>query len=131
MDIGNLTLFSMLRRNLDYQSQRQRVVAENIANADTPGYRPNDLPSFAEVLEDSGMGRLAPVQTNSRHLTGARAGAPNARGMDDIYEASPSGNEVVLEQQLIALNEVSANHQLSLRLIERHLGMLRTALGNS
>ena len=131
MDIGNLTLFSMLRRNLDFQSQRQQVIAENIANADTPGYRPNDLPTFAEVLEDSGMGRLAPVQTNSRHLSGGVAGVAHAQGMDDIYEASPSGNEVVLEQQLIALNEISANHQLSLRLIERHLGMVRTALGNS
>ena len=131
MDLGNLTLFQMIRRSVDYQAQRQSVIAENIANADTPDYRPRDLPSFAQVLADSPTGgnRLVPVRTHGDHISGKADGAPGAREHADVYEAAPSGNEVVLEQQLIALNETTMQHQLSMRLMDRHLNMVRTALG--
>ena len=128
MNLGEIPLFHMIRRSLDYQAQRQTVIAENIANADTPGYQARDLQSFEAVLADSGFGRLAPMQTHASHVA-PRTSTPDARDADELYEVAPSGNQVSLEQQLIALNEVSANHQLSLRLMDRHLGMLRTALG--
>ena len=129
MNISDLALFQMIGRNMDYQSQRQTVIAENIANADTPGYQPRDLQSFADVLRDSGMNGLQPVMTHSRHVSTSPSGGMDSARFDDVYETAPSGNEVILEQQLIALNEVSAGHQLGLRLMDRHLGMMRMALG--
>ena len=43
MAISDLPIFSMLRTRMNWHQERQRLLAENVANADTPGYRPRDL----------------------------------------------------------------------------------------
>ena len=131
MNLNDLTLFSMLERSISYHARRQAVLAENVANADTPGYRPRDVQSFAEVLADSGFGRMEPRVTHAGHLAGGGNAQATGRPMDDVYEIAPSGNEVVLEQQLLAINENAMQHDLTLRLLEKHRRMIQTALGRS
>jgi len=132
MDLQNIPVFAALIRRLDWLSERQRVIASNIANVDTPGYRPRDLPppDFRSLLGASRAG-LPMAATHANHL--ARAVAPGAtpgsaaepRG-DDV---SPAGNAVVIEQQMMKVAETQVEHQTVANLYRKHIGMLKLALG--
>ena len=131
MDLDQLTVFHLASRRVDYLGQRQTVLAENISNADTPGYMANDLQPFADYVEGGGIRRLPPTQTHPLHLAGyaVNAGDADSDPIGDLYEAAPSGNEVVLEQQMLAVADTAAQHQLAINLYRKHMGMLQTALG--
>src|SRR6056297_2911608 len=103
MDFSQLSFFRLVGQRLDYLSQRQAVLAENIANADTPGYRPNDLEPFAAQVARASRSQTLPMaRTHPGHIDAAagREEPADARTMARPYEVSPSGNEVVLEQQM-------------------------------
>lgn len=127
-------LFALLSRRAAWLGARQTVLAQNIANADTPGFRPTDLVPFAQALAASGprspssLARTAPM-----HLPGAYAPRPDeVRGRRvGSWEVAPSGNAVVLEEQMEKLARTQLDHQLATSLYGRHLAMLRTALGTA
>lgn len=132
MDFSNLGIFKLITRRIDWLNDRQEVLARNIANADTPDYRPQDLRPFAEHLARNGGPALNVAATHARHIQPAttRSARPGVAGdIDDVYETSPTGNEVVLEQQLIRVSETAMQHQLALSLYRKHVGMIRAALG--
>lgn len=93
-------LFALADRRLDWLSTRQATIAENVANANAPGYRPRDLRAFTEAL-DSMSARLA--RTHVAHLsTGARDDAGGLRRLAAPgWETMVSGNAVALEQELM------------------------------
>lgn len=132
MDLNKVSLFGMMKQRLAWLGQRQEVLAQNIANADTPGYRPRDI----EPLEFRGMvnRQLAPVgmaKTHGDHLAGQPVSAE--RFYDQVtrrpYETAPAGNAVVLEEQMAKVSETSVAHRLTTELYRKHLGMIRTAIG--
>lgn len=132
MDFSNLGLFKLITRRIDWLSQRQGILAENIANADTPGFSPREVVPFSDHLARTERSTQVISSTHSGHLQplpgpGSRGGGTAA--IDDIYESSPTGNEVILEQQLIRVSETAMQHQLALNLFRKHAGMIRTALG--
>ena len=132
MDFSNLGIFKLITSRIDWLNDRQEVLAKNIANADTPNYRPQDLRPFAEHLARSGGTPMNVAATHSGHIQplAARNARPGVAGdIEDVYETSPTGNEVVLEQQLIRVSETAMQHQLALSLYRKHVGMIRTALG--
>jgi flagellar basal-body rod protein FlgB len=135
MDINQLALFRTLAQRLDWLSQRQTVLAQNVANADTPGYRPQDLEPFERHLRRAGGPRggprLATATTDPNHLSGRVEPASTAKAdrMPDAYESAPGGNEVVLEQQMMNVAETAMHHQMALNLYRKHVGMIRMALG--
>lgn len=130
MDLSQLRMFSLLNERMGWNTQRQTVLAENIANADTPGFQPQDLESFDAHVARAGPARLGTAMTHTAHLT-AGGGSGDARSdrVRDVYEITPSGNAVVLEQQLMAVTETAMNHQMALNLFAKHLSMVQTALG--
>ena len=72
MAISDLPIFSMLRTRMNWHQERQRLLAENVSNADTPGYRPRDLTPLdfgRQVQQASGQLQLA--LTAPGHLTSA------------------------------------------------------------
>lgn len=99
-------LFALGDRRLDWLATRQSTVAENVANANTPGYRPRDLRSFEEALAAPPM-RLA--TTNAAHLSsGAKDDAAGARRVAGRgWETMVSGNAVALEQELMRAAETT------------------------
>ena len=133
MDMNQLPLFRLIGQRLGYLSQRQAVLAENVANADTPGYRANDLEPFADHLARAGQSpRLAMTRTHPAHIdasAGPSAGAADVAGLEDAYEISPSGNEVNIEQQMIAVAQNAMDHQLALNLYRKQAGLIRMAIG--
>jgi flagellar basal-body rod protein FlgB len=132
MDLGKTALFEMMKGRFAWLSQRQQVLARNIANADTPGYRPRDLEPFGfGDMVRSQAGHLDMEMTSPVHLGGQRRPehAFSERQNRRPFETAPAGNAVILEEQMAKVNETSVAHKLTTELYRKHLGMIRMALG--
>lgn len=132
MDMDSLTLMRGFDEKMHYLSQRERVLSQNIANANTPRYRPSDLKpfSFDEVV---GRYQLTLKTSSPQHLQGT-LGAPKPFASNEqrrVYESSPDGNEVVLEEQIIKANQTQMDYQLMTKLYDKQIGMLRYAIRGS
>jgi flagellar basal-body rod protein FlgB len=129
MDTNALTLFQALGEKMNYLTQRQRVLAQNIANANTPQYVPSDLKPF--TFEDTiDRHQLTMKSSNVRHLDGT-LGSPRPFSSPEqrrLYEISPDGNGVVLEEQIIKANQTQMDYQLMTRIYEKQVSMMRYAL---
>jgi flagellar basal-body rod protein FlgB len=127
-------IFAVLGKRMDWLSQRQKVLADNIANADTPNYQPRDLnPSeFHRVLRSQSP-EVATRATHAAHLQGTAAlgGPARVERQDKPWETSPSGNAVVLEEQLIKVSKTQTDYQTMTNLYRKHMEMFRTALRGS
>jgi flagellar basal-body rod protein FlgB len=118
-------LFDLLESKLSWIDARQRVLARNIANVDTPGYQPRDVAPFASHL---GQFDIAPVRTSPLHLAGlssSSAGRSLAR-----TERAPDGNAVALEDQLTKVADDEGAQALTGNLWKTYMGMFLTALGH-
>jgi len=131
MAISDLPIFSMLRTRMNWHQERQRLLAENVANADTPGYRPRDLAplDFGRQLQQA-SGQLQLALTAPGHLTGA-AGAGSSFGVEGAgkYDVKPMGNAVNLEDQMMKVAANQMDHQAAISLYARSMGLLKTAIG--
>ena len=131
MDLKNLAIFSMATRRMSWLGKRQEVLAQNIANSDTPRYRPQDLKAqnFRKFLGPS----IPPTPlktTQANHVLPPR-GTPEFRQSKDkeTYEVAPAGNAVVIEEQLMKVTETQGDYRLVTNLYQKHLKMIRSAIG--
>jgi len=113
-------------------TQRQMVLAQNISNADTPAYKPEDLTqaSFRRMLHPSSAPKAAMVQTSAAHLLPVRR--PDQFRADkekDAYETALAGNSVSIEEQLMKVAETQGAHRLVTNLYGKHVAMLKAAIG--
>ena len=135
MDLSKIPLFSLMAKRMGWLSQRHEVLARNIANADTPGYRPYDLSEtdFRQTL--SGLHKsLRLAVTDPGHFKGLQAvsgsgGDGKARVQKEVYETSLSGNAVILEEQLMKVGETAMNYRLVTNLYRKQVGLLKIAIG--
>jgi flagellar basal-body rod protein FlgB len=116
--------FGIAARRLDYIDQRQRVLAQNIANADTPNYHARDLSPFEKALTDTA---IAPTQTNAAHLAGTLQSANLV--LQPATEIAPDGNDVSVESQLTHVADDETSAALVGNLWKTTMGMYLTALG--
>ena len=132
-----LALFRIMDAKLAYASQRQNVLADNIANANTPGFRPNDVkaPDFKKILAKAAadatpMKGLA--MTDSKHLGladgGSIADSDNVYA-SSTYEVAPDGNGVDLEEQMLKASKNNTEAGIVVGLYAKQLSFLRTAVG--
>ncbi|HEX5379402.1 MAG TPA: flagellar basal body rod protein FlgB [Phenylobacterium sp.] len=137
MDITDIPLFQMLRGRLGYLSERQRLIAQNVANAETPGYRPNDLTPFnfdARVKQAQAAGGLAVTQPGHLSLGGQAQGGANAvPGMRLKAKRTPDsettldGNQVVLEEEMLKMSDARMNYDAAIGFYQKSLNLLRMA----
>jgi flagellar basal-body rod protein FlgB len=134
--LGDLQVFSVLKARMNYQQARQKVLAENIANADTPGYRARDLRSFQPQQPTSGMTTAAirPAVTQPGHIAGVLStgflDVPGTTGANP-YETTPSRTAVSLEDEMMKLSANQADYQAAATLYSKSLAFLRIAIGRS
>ena len=129
MDPTKIGLFDLAAKRLAWAAQRQNVLASNVANANTPGFRARDIESFAAIL--SGNGAVAPAQTQLGHMPGTvptglasiAKDAPKGRALD--------GNSVALDQQLTKVADTETTQTLVTTIWKKYVGMFNTALGRS
>ncbi|MBL6933344.1 MAG: flagellar basal body rod protein FlgB [Rhodospirillales bacterium] len=133
MDLNKLTLFGMVKNRLNWLGQRQEVLAQNIANSDTPKYRPSDLRpyNFKELVRNEAA-QLNLEATGQNHIQGIRRRIRDfsAEVERKPFETAPNGNSVVLEEQMGKINETQISHDLTTQLYKKHLNMIRMAIGN-
>jgi flagellar basal-body rod protein FlgB len=134
MTTENLSLFKAIGARMEYLSQRQRVIAQNIANSDTPGYRPQDLTKvdFGQELKNIiGKNNSVSVATsNPKHVAGLNA-VENAKEQKQkkTYEVAPAGNAVIMEEQLLNSNNTSSSYNLMTALYQKNIRLLKTSIG--
>jgi flagellar basal-body rod protein FlgB len=132
MPISDIPIFSMLRTRMYWHQERQRVHAENIANAETPNFKPRELvpPDFSRAAATAGPVTL--VRTDPMHLGFAGAGGPQfASEARRAYETRPAGNAVNLEEEMMKVAASQMDYQLVTTLYSRGLGLIKTALGKA
>ncbi|RXQ86893.1 flagellar basal body rod protein FlgB [Elioraea rosea] len=127
MDLGRLGFFKVAEQRLGWLDRRQDVLAQNIANANTPGYAARDLAPFAKVLaRNTGPGL---VRTSAQHIVPASAGAHAARPERLAQERTHDGNAVQIEDQVARVAETESQHELTVGLYRKYMGLFRIALG--
>lgn len=137
MDVTSIPLLSALKSRMDHLQQKQQVIADNVANANTPGYAAREVAKqdFTELLQSvEGRGhanaRRMDVTHENHFAKNGGAGAEPATGrVKDPSDVSPSGNSVVLEEQMIELANTQIEYGMTVSLYRKHLGILRAALG--
>ena len=127
--LDNIGLMKGIGGKMNWLNQRQIVTSENIANADTPGYKPRDLEKvdFGEVMKDvRNRPSIGQVATNPNHIGNDRD-VPNAKNRESrqVYEAAPEGNAVVIEEQLLRANTTQADYNLITNLYRKNVGMIK------
>lgn len=120
-----LELSRMAQSLAAHAGARLSLVAQNVAHADTPGYRARDLPAFADVYDSAGTTLRA---SRPGHIGGATHAA-DARPVDAGGWADPNGNAVSLETEMIRASEVRQAHDMALAVYRNTAGILRAALG--
>ena len=121
-----IEMMRMARALGAHASQRHLVVARNIANADTPGFKAADTASFADSYRSA---ETTPLRTtNARHLA-LPEGSPVTRQTGDETGVSPNGNSVSLEEEMLKAAEVKRGHDLSLGIYSSALDLMRTSIG--
>ena len=108
-----------------HAAQRQRVIATNVANADTSGYRARDLPRFEDSLRH---GALELRATRPGHLTAGSSGT-RSRAVEVEGEPSPNGNTVSLEDGMVRSADAKREFDLSLAVVQSGMTLMRTAIG--
>ncbi|NKC33671.1 flagellar biosynthesis protein FlgB [Roseomonas sp. BU-1] len=122
-----LAPLDLAARRLGWLDRRQVVLAQNIANADTPDYRPHDLTPFARALAAAtppGLARTAPG-----HLAGGGRAGPGATADRSVAEAVPDGNAVSLDREAVRMAETDTAHALAMAVHRSFTGLYRLALG--
>lgn len=130
MDLANTPFFGLLRQRLDHLSERQRLIAENIANASTPGYRPRDLDTsgFENMLAATASGGMSLARTNAGHMApGGGSARVNIVTRNDS-ETTIDGNAVVLEEQMARAAETRMNFETGIALYQKGLELVRMAV---
>ena len=122
-----LELIQMAQSLAAQSGARMAVIAENVANADTPGHKAKDLPSFAEAYAaDPGeMRRSRPGHLNGSSTTTTRM-PERSRGQE-----SPNGNSVSLEAEMVKSVEARQNHDMALAIYRASSDVIRASLGRN
>jgi flagellar basal-body rod protein FlgB len=129
MPISQIPIFAMLRTRMQWHQERQQLLSENVANVDTPKFKPRDLapPQLDRVQTAS----VALAQTSTGHIAGSDANGPGQFQIDrrGQFEVRPAGNAVSLEDEMIKVASNQMDFQAATALYTRGLGLIKTAIG--
>lgn len=139
--IHDLPTFAALKERMRFLQTRQKLLAQNVANADTPGYRPKDIRQLgidpasrgsdasrhAQPATGGAGGAFSVATTDPRHLGGGSDVGGSARGAS--YETRPSGNAVDLENEMLKVSQNQIDFQTAANIYQRGLSTLKIALG--
>lgn len=135
MAISDMPMLSALRTKMQWHQERQRVLAENISNSDTPNFRPRDLvePKFDKAGNTSvtagGMGSLPMMRAAGTNILPTGGSASFNQNSRVGYETRPAGNAVNLEDEMLKVSANQMDYAAATSLYTRSLGLLKTAIG--
>jgi flagellar basal-body rod protein FlgB len=125
----DLPLLGQIKGRLTWLDERQRVIAQNVANADTPGYVGRDLQTptdFAAALRQGGGVQM--VRTSAMHIAPARSNVEHFQAADaPDSETTLDGNSVVVEEQMLKMAESRMAYDAAIGFYQKSMQMLRMA----
>jgi flagellar basal-body rod protein FlgB len=119
-----VNLFDIASKQAQWLSVRQAAIAGNIANANTPGYTAGDVEPFEKVLD---RGPLSVSATQAGHVGAIEAASFEIRHQDSTASVLPSGNSVVLEDELVKAGEVRRSYELNTAIVRSFHSMIMLA----
>ena len=133
MSINDIPVLSALRTKMQWHQERQRVLSENVANSDTPNFKPRDLvePKFDSSGASAGsMGTLPMMRTSAAHIAPSDGGGQtfdqNAKAG---FQTRPAGNAVSLEDEMLKASANQMDYAAATSLYGKSLHLLKTAIG--
>ena len=132
---GTPNLFKGIEQAMQHLSGRQKVIAQNIANSETPGFKAREMeaPDFSRLLanQEGGPRVVRPRVSISGGMAALGAKPPsgaNSVVLDrDTMETKPDGNNVTLEEQLLKMGQVQADFAALTNLYKKQLLLMKTA----
>lgn len=124
-----IELINMARAMTDHAAKRQIAVARNVANADTPNYRATDLEAFDDSYRPDSQGEMR--TSRAGHLPQPDWSPVGAREIVAEGNASPNGNSVSLEEEMVKAAETKREHELSLGIYKSALDLFRAGIGRT
>ena len=135
MTTENIGLFKAMNAKMAYLQQRQKVISQNISNADTPGYKPSDMSelnfgsTLDNVTKNSGIKKVTMESTNPNHLSPSGNMSARVEKSKVTYDIKPDKNAVDVEEQMIKSSDVQMNYNLMLNVYTNNMDMVRMSLG--
>ncbi|MBC7669603.1 MAG: flagellar basal body rod protein FlgB [Gemmatimonadaceae bacterium] len=142
MGPDDIPLFSMLKSRLSYLSERQKVIAQNVANADTPDYQPRDLKaySFKATLDQQATGQpyrggpvaqpaggVQMIATSAAHMAPTKPANIWRAPEGPDTETTLDGNSVTLEDQMLKMTDARMNYDAAVSFYQKSMALLRTS----
>lgn len=130
--LDGIDVFRISGARMRQLSERQNVLAQNIANADTPHYRARDVKPFSfdsSLLRQQGVASLRLASTRPGHIGAGQGAAPVITDRANSYSENPDGNTVNLEEQMVKQADVAKAYDLTTLVYKRGTALLRTAAG--
>lgn len=129
----NLNVFRMAHAMAVHAGQKQAIAAENVANSDTPGFKARDIAAFADTYEtaNSMSGAFTLKATRESHLNGISSGQQAEPFEDPNGIASPNGNTVSLENEMLKSLNAKRQHDRALAIYSSSMKVLRTTFSRS
>jgi flagellar basal-body rod protein FlgB len=134
MTIENISLFQAMNAKMNYLTQRQSVISQNIANADTPGYMAQELSKvdFSSLVSNIDKNKMhVGLETSEpgHMLPPNQSPNPKEATNKKPYAVEPDGNSVIIEEQMVKSNKVQMDYALMVNLYRDNADMIRTSLG--
>lgn len=131
--LNDISVLGMIQRGMSWMSQNHDVIANNIANADTPDFKAKELKplDFRQVQREQ-VGAVEMTRTASAHMIGLKPPSlGNVRVDRDTYEISATGNSVNLEEQGVKVARNAMDYQLATTLYSKSVGMIRSVISQN
>ena len=128
-----LPLLSAITEKMKWHQARQNLLSENVANAETPGYRGRDLAAFS--YDASSRMQPAPVvatvATRPGHIVASSTGSTGGFAARELnsFEITPEGNGVTLEDEMMKVAANQLDYQSITAVYTRSVKLIKTALG--
>ncbi|AMN43283.1 flagellar basal body rod protein FlgB [Rhodoplanes sp. Z2-YC6860] len=130
MSITDLPLFSMLRSRMQWHQERQRVLAQNVANSDTRDFQPRDLNPLKFENVEPGMMTVSLRRTESNHMNASGGSATGFQtGQSRGFESRVSATAVNLEDEMMKVAANQMDYQAASSLYIKSLGLIKIAIG--
>ena len=133
MSINDMPVLSALRTKMQWHQERQRVLSENVANSDTPAFKPRDLvePKFDSTGAAVGApAQLALMRTSATHIApSSGGGASFDQDRKAGFMTRPAGNAVSLEEEMLKSSANQMDYAAVTSLYSKSLHLLKTAIG--
>jgi flagellar basal-body rod protein FlgB len=122
-------IFSVAEKRLAWASERQAVLARNIANVSTPGFKAADSPDFEQML--TGVIGLQPVRTSTSHMGGTVDPSTSERPVHETAARTADKNNVRLEEQLMKVADTETLHSTVTAIFKKYMSMFNIVLGKA